>query len=107
MPRTYWMGPHAPHGYKEPAVGITGFIVEVANLDTGASRFELRDHPVTRERTLEPTLYGRTEAINNRRYGAHGMGRIVRVARNERYLVEELSGADEAAALEELGYPDL
>jgi hypothetical protein len=36
-----------------------------------------------------------------------GMARVVRVARNGRALVETLAGYDLAAALDELGYPEL
>lgn len=99
---TRWIGP-------DPllAVGDMGFLVENYNESTGGSQFFLRDTPAYTNRSHEPRLSGWCGTWNNIGTHGHGMARVIRVARNGRALVASLEGEELAAALDELGFPEL
>lgn len=99
---TRWIGP-------DPmlSVGDTGFLIENSNENTGVSQYFLRDTPPYTNRSHEPRLHGWCGTWNNVGTHGHGMARVERVAKNGRAFVIELTGAELADALDELGYPEL
>lgn len=99
---TRWIGPD-----DTLTVGTIGFLIEHSNENTGVSRFELRDTPPYTNRSHEPRLTGWCGTWNNVGTYGQGMARVERLARNGRALVRKLDGDELAAALEELGYPEL
>ena len=99
---TRWIGPD-----DTLTVGTIGFLIEHSNENTGVSRFELRDTPPYTNRSHEPRLTGWCGTWNNVGTYGQGMARVKRLARNGRALVRKLDGDELAAALEELGYPEL
>lgn len=84
-----------------------GFLVEFSNPSKGSENWVLRALPACGNRSGEPMLYGWCGSFNDLSTNAHGMARVVRVARNGRVLVAPITGAELAGALEELGYPEM
>lgn len=97
-----WMDGDSQHG-----IGDVGFIVEIHNTNNGGERFRLDDVPPHTNRSNEPTLEGWCGETDNVSIYGRGMGKVVRIARNGRMLVETLAGTELTAALETLGYPEL
>ena len=87
-------------------VGNVGFLVCRTN-EYGGERCALQDRPAYTNQSHEPLLTGWCGNYNNTSTHAMGMARVVKIAQNERMLVNELKGAELTAALEELGYPEL
>lgn len=103
MSTTRWIGGDA----DTFTAGQTGFLVELHHVLKGWRRFDLRDHPAKTNMSFEPRLQGWCGTTGDVACNAHGMAIVERVARNGRAFVRELEGDALAAALEELGYPEL
>lgn len=103
MSTTHWIGTE----HDQFTVGQVGFLVEVSHHTKGWRRFDLRDHPAKTNQSFQPRLNGWCGSNNDVSVTASGMVRVERVARNGRAFVRELEGEELAAALEDLGYPDL
>lgn len=88
-------------------VGDVGFLIRKYHATKGWEKFELRDHPGKTNMSLEIKLDGWLGSTNDISATALGVWKVVRVAKNGRAQVARLEGNDEAAALEELGYPDI
>ena len=87
-------------------VGDIGFLVCTTN-EYGVGQCYLQGRPAYTNQSHEPLLTGCCGNYNNTSTHAMGMARVVKIAQNERMLVNELKGAELTAALEELGYPEL
>lgn len=98
---TQWIGPD-----ENLSVGDVGFLINHSP-EGKASRFFIRDTPAHTNQSHEPRLYGWCGSYNNMSTSACGVVRVERVAKNARAFVRELEGDELAAALEELGYPEL
>ena len=72
-----------------------------------STRYELRSTPAHTNQSHEPRLHGWCGTYNDLSTSARGMVRVERMAKNGRAYVRELEGDELAAALEELGYPEL
>jgi len=99
---TMWIGPD-----ETLEVGSNGFLIENSNPYDGWNRYELRDTPAFTNRSHEPRLHGWCGSYNNVSTYGHGFWVVTKVAKNGRALIKELDGDELAAALEELGYPEL
>jgi hypothetical protein len=88
-------------------VGDVGFLTEKSHELDHWTRYWLDDTPAYTNQSFMPRLYGWCGTCDNIAMYAHGMARVVRIARNGRILVRELDGDELIAALEELGYPEL
>lgn len=97
-----WIGPD-----ETLAVGQVGFLIEKRQTMKGWTRFELRDTPAHTNQSNEPKLHGWCGTYNDLSTHGRGMVRVERLARNGRAFVRALEGEELAAALEELGYPEL
>ena len=97
-----WIGPD-----DSLTVGQTGFLIENRHTIDGWTHHRLRDTPAGVVSTRQPVLDGPCGTFNNVSTFAQGVARVVRVAKNARALVTALAGAELAAALDELGYPEL
>ena len=103
MSTSRWIGTES----DQFTVGQTGFLVELHHVTKGWRRFDLRDHPPKTNMSLQPRLNGWCGTTGDVACHAHGMARVERVARNGRAFVRELEGDELAAALDELGYPEM
>lgn len=100
---TQWIGPD-----ESLAVGDIGFLIENSSeMNGGWERWELRDTPPYTNRSKMPRLNGWCGSYNNVSTNGHGIGKVIRVAKNGRCLIQTLEGDEQQAALEELGYPEL
>lgn len=99
---TKWIGPSA-----EYEVGQIGFLIEFSNPLKHSENWVLRDTPAYTDQSHEPKLHGWCGSYNDTSTNAHGMGKVVKVARNGRAQIVMLTGEELSAALEELGYPEL
>lgn len=99
---TKWIGPD-----ETMSVGDVGFLINFCNPIRGSDRYELRDIPAYTNQSHQPRLHGWCGSYNDLSTNACGMARVERVAKNGRALVRELEGDELAAALDELGYPEL
>lgn len=97
-----WIGPD-----ESLKLGDKGFLIEFSNEVRDTERWELRDTPAHTNQSHQPRLKGWCGSYNDTSTQAHGMGKVIRVAKNGRCLIETLAGDELAVALEELGYPDL
>ena len=97
-----WIGPD-----EMLKVGDFGFLIEKSHDNHGWTRYELCDTPEVANISREPRLYGWCGSYNNLSTTGCGMYRVKRVAKNSRCYIEQLEGAELAAALEDLGYPEL
>lgn len=97
-----WIGPD-----ESLTVGQIGFLVEKHQTMKGWTRYEVRDVPGHTNRSNEPRLHGWCGTYNDLATHGRGMVRVERVAKNGRAYVRELAGDELAAALDELGYPEL
>ena len=97
-----WIGPD-----ESLNLGDKGFLIEFSNSVRHTERWELRDTPAHTNQSNQPRLEGWCGSTNDLSTSAHGMGKVIRVAKNGRCLIQTLEGDELAAALEELGYPDL
>ena len=102
MNDTTWIGPD-----ERLQLGDVGFLVEISHTMRNSERFELRDLPAFTNHSHRPTLTGWCGTTSDIACYAHGMAKVVRVARNGRALVQQIDGAELATALEELGFPEL
>jgi hypothetical protein len=101
--KSQWIGPD-----ENLTLGDVGFLIEFSNpMNGGYERFELRDTPACRNQSRKPLLNGWCGSYNDLSTNAHGMGKVVRIAKNKRCLIEPLEGDELQAALADLGYPDL
>lgn len=89
------------------SVGQIGFLVEISNPVQQYERLELRDHPPHTNQSREPRLFGWCGSWNDTSTNALGLWRVVEIKANGRARIEELTGEERAAALDELGYPEL
>jgi hypothetical protein len=99
---TQWIGPD-----ESLNVGDVGFLIEFSNPFKHSENWVLRDTPAHTNQSHEPRLRGWCGSWNDTSTNAHGMAKVVRVARNGRAQIVHLVGDELAAALEDLGYPDL
>ena len=99
---TRWIGPD-----ETLSVGDIGFLIEKSHNTAGWERYELRDTPAYTNQSRQPRLDGWCGSYNDLSTSACGMVKVERMAKNGRALVRELEGDELAAALEELGYPEL
>ena len=98
-----WIGPD-----ETLSAGDVGFLIAKTNvLRRTAARYELRNTPAHTNQSHEPRLHGWCGTYNDLSTNAQGMVRVERMAKNGRAFVRELEGEELAAALEELGYPEL
>jgi hypothetical protein len=98
-----WIGPD-----ETLSLGDVGFLICFTSDNNGHSeRWELRDTPAHTNQSNMPKLEGWCGSYNNRSTDAHGMGKVIRIAKNSRCLIEEIFDEELAAALELLGYPKL
>lgn len=90
-------------------IGEVGFLVERHHLTNGGEpTFALQERPACKNLSGAPTYEGWCGTTNDNYLCAHGLARVLRIAKNERVLVERLTDDTEISAqLEELGYPDL
>lgn len=97
-----WIGPD-----DSLAVGQVGFLIENHHTLNGWRRHTVRDTPARTNQSQMPLLRGWCGTYNDVSTRAHGVVRVGRAAKNGRAYVHELTGADLAAALDEMGYPEL
>lgn len=97
-----WIGPS-----EDLDVGQIGFLIEFSNPVKGSETWVLRDTPAHTNQSHQPQLSGWCGSYNDTSTHAHGMAKVVKVARNGRAQVVALNGAELTDALEELGYPEL
>jgi hypothetical protein len=97
-----WIGPD-----ESLSLGDVGFLIQFSNENNGGSNWVLRDTPAYTNVSNVAELHGWCGSWNNVSTHAHGMAKVIRVAKNGRCLVEALDGEELQLALEELGYPDL
>ena len=102
---TFWIGPDAT--IYPAAAGDIGFLIEKNHHTHGWTRYELSATPAYTNQSHEPLLYGWCGSYNDLSTSGCGMARVIKVAKNGRILVRQLDGDDLAAALDDLGYPDL
>jgi hypothetical protein len=88
-------------------VGQVGFLICRTDCNHIGVKYSLWDRPAHTNMSHQPKLSGWCGTTNNICLDAHGLARIVRVARNGRALVVGLTDREQAAALQALGYPDL
>ena len=88
-------------------IGEIGFLVSREHHLRGTERWDISEHPAHTNMSHAPRLTGWCGTSNDVAVYAHGLARVVRIAKNGRALVERLAGEAEAVALEDLGYPDL
>jgi hypothetical protein len=96
-----WIGPD-----ESLNVGDVGFLIEFSN-PSKSETWTLRDTPAHTNQSHQPRLHGWCGSWNNTNTNAHGMVKVVKVAKNGRAQVVQLEGDELRAALEELGYPEL
>lgn len=100
---TQWIGPN-----ETLSLGDTGFLIEFSTpMNGGYQRWDLRDTPAHTNRSNQPRLCGWCGTYNDLSTNAHGMAKVIRVAKNGRCLIQSLEGDELQAALEDLGYPNL
>ena len=100
---TQWIGPN-----ENLQMGDVGFLIEFSNPQNGGyTRWDLRDIPAYTNQSCRPLLEGWCGSYNNLATFAHGMGKVIRIAKNGRCLVKSLDGDELQAALDNLGYPGL
>lgn len=100
---TQWIGPD-----DSLELNDIGFLIEKSNpVNGGWERWELRDTPPHTNQSNMPRLYGWCGSYNDVSTNGHGVGKVIRVAKNGRCLIQVLEGDAQQAALDELGYPDL
>ena len=95
-----WIGPD-----ESLAVGDVGFLIEFVR--GAVSNWVLRDTPAHTSTFHNPQLNGWCGTYDDTATHAHGMAKVVKVARSGRAQVQHLEGEELIAALEELGYPGL
>lgn len=89
------------------SVGDVGFLIEVSPQGREC-RIDIRTEPGRTNMSNSRRLYGWLGETNNISKNAQGVGKVVRVSNSgERALVRSLSDKELAAALEDLGHPDM
>jgi hypothetical protein len=89
-------------------VGDIGFLTRSNDENHGnACHYRLSDHAARTNRSREPTLHGWCGTTNNVCVTAEGLARVSRAKNGRVCLVPVTEAGEVAAALEELGYPDL
>lgn len=99
---TMWIGPQ-----EDLEVGSMGFLIEFSNPIQNSQRYTLRDTPAYTNQSYEPRLNGWCGSYNDTSTHARGFWKVVKVAKNGRAKIEEMTGEARAEALEEFGYPEL
>lgn len=90
------------------AIGEEGFLVETSHTLKGWTRYDLRDRPAITNMSNVPRLWGWCGTTNDVSTNAHGLGKVVAVARNGRCRIEPITEPEDIRRiLAELGYPDL
>jgi hypothetical protein len=102
---THWIDPQ----YDLPnTVGTSGFLIRFDHENTGGASYALRDTPAHTNRSRVAKLTGWCGSTNNLATTALGVWTIIRVAKNGRLLVQEMTDpAALATFLDEMGYPEL
>lgn len=93
--------------YQNRGYNYVGFLVCRVN-QHGTERYNLEDHPPHGNTSGKPTPCGWCGTYNN--IATYGMGvwRIVRIARNGRIEIAEVTDKDNLMKyLDDVGYPDL
>lgn len=100
---TKWIGPD-----DKLELGQTGFLI-LHCPEQGGNRYELRDQPARTNNTHKARLTGWCGSYNNVSTHAEGLGKVIRMARNGRALVEtiEADSDEEKTILEDLGWSGL
>jgi hypothetical protein len=89
-------------------VGEAVFLKRVHHvMDGGRERLVIDSRPAITNQSREPRLFGWCGTTNDVALYGDGVGRVVRVTKNDRAQVKCLFGDEQAAALEELGYPEM
>ena len=90
------------------SIGDRGFLVCNENTMKGWQRHYLRDTPPRTNVSLADTPYGWCGTYNDLATYGCGAYEVIRVARNGRLLLQEITDAETLSGfLEEFGYPDL
>lgn len=104
MARTVW-GDDESGQHK---VGDRGFLVERSHCIKGWTRYGLYDRPAHTNMGGCPQFTGWCGTTDDVSVHAHGIGKVVRVARNGRVQFVQVEDPVEIeAVLDELGYPDI
>lgn len=89
-------------------VGEFGFLVRISNLNKNSERFELRNRPPRTNVSHQDTPRGWCGSYNNVSTSGFGVWKVIRVAKNGRAQIVEVTDRDELVAfLDECGFPDL
>lgn len=95
-------------GAEYVTVGEIGFLVRrVGENLQQADSYMLQDSPAMTNISREPRLVGWCGETNNVSIYAEGLARVVRVTANKRALIVAVPPAEVAAALDQLGWPEL
>jgi hypothetical protein len=86
--------------------GTVGFLIGTTR-NGGYERLSLSDRPAHTNQSREPRLSGWCGSYNDVSTNARGLWRVVEIKANGRAKIEEITGDDLAAALDELGWPEL
>lgn len=90
-------------------VGDMYYVTDVTSYRNGcSSRYSLSNRPSHTNQSREPRLHGWCGETNNVNRSAIGVWEVVRVAKNGRIQIKEVTDADRIRAyLDETGYPHL
>ena len=89
-------------------VDQVGFLIEAENCIRGSDSHYLADRPACGNQSGMPRIRGWCGTTNDVAVYGRGLWRVVKIARNGRAKIEELTDRSAIeSALDELGYPDL
>jgi hypothetical protein len=91
---------------SESAVGSVGFLIE-RRRDGGGPSHHISGSPAHTNQSHEPRLFGWCGTTNNVATYALGLVRVTGHSAGGRLRVRRLANAEQAAALESLGWPEL
>lgn len=93
---------------EELSVGDIGFLVRTSNHVKGSERHELRDRPPRTNVSHQDTPRGWCGSYNDNSTSGLGVWKVVRVAKNGRAQIVEVTDREELEAfLDEYGFPEL
>lgn len=88
--------------------GDHGFLVEISNSVKGSERHELRNRPPRTNQSHEYRINGWCGTYNDTATYGRGVWKVVRVAKNGRAQIVEVTDREELEAfLDEYGFPEL
>ena len=93
----------------ETIQGEIGFLVRTQDQNVSGSpeTYHISLRPAHTNQSREPRLRGWCGTTQGQATFAEGLAKVVRVTKNDRAMVARVPQSEEAAALEELGYPEL